>query len=131
MDQKLSLSEYTAREIRAHLGRERISVSELARRLGWSQSYLARRVDGRVAFDLNDLERITDELGIRILDLLPVGDVANTLRNRGSAESARSRSVSADRPPREPGRQRTRPAGMAPKPSTRRPVMLSRPLPAF
>ncbi|WP_428964486.1 helix-turn-helix domain-containing protein [Micromonospora fluostatini] len=76
---KTTLREYTAGELRARLARERISVTALARRLGWSQSYLARRVDGRVAFDLDDLEKVADELGIHVADLLPTPSTANTL----------------------------------------------------
>lgn len=123
----VSLREYTAGELRAHLARERISVSALARRLGWTQSYLARRVDGRVAFDLDDLEKVTAELRIQVADLLPHVTAANTLRDRHSAERPRSAAVSSTRPPARPARQSTRPARTTPAADTRRPSMLPRP----
>lgn len=61
-----TLNERVATEVRAELGRQRISVNELARRLGWSQPYLARRVSGVVALDLTDVERISAELGVSV-----------------------------------------------------------------
>lgn len=66
-----SLREQTAGELRAQLARRRISASELARRIGWKQPYMARRIDGRVALDLDDLELIAQALGIAVTDLLP------------------------------------------------------------
>lgn len=65
-----TLNERVATEVRAELGRQRISVNELARRLGWSQPYLSRRVSGTVAFDLTDLERIANELRIGVTALI-------------------------------------------------------------
>jgi len=131
-EKKPSLSQYAAREIRRHLGGERTSVAALARKLGWTQSYLARRVDGRVAFDLDDLEKVAAEIGIRVMDLLPTEDAANTLRNRDLTDSPRSAAISphgtTDRPPSAPNRQRTRPARTTPKAGTRRPAFIARPV---
>lgn len=70
---RTSLREQAAEELRALLARRRMSVSELARRLGVAQSYMARRVDGRVALDLDDLESIAAILGVEVADLLPKG----------------------------------------------------------
>lgn len=70
------LRELTAGELRATLARKRISAAELARRMGWAQSYMARRIDGRVALDIDDLEAIARILEVNIIDLLP---------NRGQA----------------------------------------------
>ncbi|TDC01859.1 XRE family transcriptional regulator [Micromonospora fluostatini] len=127
---KTTLREYTAGELRARLARERISVTALARRLGWSQSYLARRVDGRVAFDLDDLEKVADELGIHVADLLPTPSTANTLPNPVSAKKARSAATSPKRSTRATHRPPSRPGGTTPRADTRRPAMISRPLPA-
>ena len=66
-----TLRELTAAELRATLARRRISAAELARRLGWSQAYMARRVDGRIALNMDDLDKIRAELGISLDDLLP------------------------------------------------------------
>lgn len=66
-----TLREEAAGELRALLARRRISASELGRRLGWKQSYMARRIDGRVALDLDDLQAIAAALEVPVLDLLP------------------------------------------------------------
>jgi transcriptional regulator with XRE-family HTH domain len=66
-----SLREETAGELRALLARRRVSASELSRRLGWKQSYMARRIDGRVALDVDDLQAIANALQVSVLDLLP------------------------------------------------------------
>jgi DNA-binding Xre family transcriptional regulator len=66
-----SLREETAGELRALLARRRVSASELSRRLGWKQSYMARRIDGRVALDLDDLQAIAHALEVSVMDLLP------------------------------------------------------------
>jgi transcriptional regulator with XRE-family HTH domain len=68
-----TLRELVAGELRATLARKRISAAELARRLGWSQSYMARRIDGRNALDMDDLEGIAEILEVTIADLLPRG----------------------------------------------------------
>lgn len=66
-----TLRERTAEEVRALLARKRISATELARQMGVSQAYVWRRLDGRTAFDLDDLERVALLLGVPILTLLP------------------------------------------------------------
>lgn len=53
------LREHAAGDLRAELAREQMSALELARRLGWKQAYVYRRVDGSVALDLDDLEAIS------------------------------------------------------------------------
>ncbi len=129
-EKKPSLSEYAARKIRGHLGEERISVAALARKLGWSQSYLARRVDGRVAFDLDDLEKVAEEIGVQVTDLLPTKDIANTLRNCAPTKRPRSKAVSSSRPARAASRPPARPTGATPRADTRRPAMMPRTVPA-
>lgn len=126
----MTLREYTAGELRAHLARERISVSALARRLEWTQSYLARRVDGRVAFDLDDLEKVAGELGIQVIDLLPHKETANTLRNRASAKRPSSAAPSTSRATRTTTRPPSRTDGGTARADTRRPAMIRRTLPA-
>jgi transcriptional regulator with XRE-family HTH domain len=66
-----TLRELTAAELRAALARRRISAVELARRIGWSQAYMARRTDGRIALDIDDLEKIATELNVPVTALLP------------------------------------------------------------
>jgi transcriptional regulator with XRE-family HTH domain len=53
-----------AEEVRAWLARRRISGAELARRIGRSQTFVAKRLDGRQAFDIDDLEMVANVLGI-------------------------------------------------------------------
>ncbi len=53
------------------LARRRVTATELARKLGKSQTWIWRRLQGEVAFDLNDLEAIADALGVTPTDLLP------------------------------------------------------------
>jgi transcriptional regulator with XRE-family HTH domain len=62
----LTLTETVAAEVRAELGRAKISSSELARRLGRSHSYLYRRIRGEVAFDVEDLSAIATELDVPV-----------------------------------------------------------------
>ena len=66
-----TLRELVAGELRATLARKRVSAAEAARRLGWSQTYMARRVDGRAPLDVDDLERIAEVLEVTVADLLP------------------------------------------------------------
>ena len=66
-----NLREEAAGELRALLARRRISASQLGRMLGWKQSYMARRIDGRVALDLDDLQAIAAALDVPVAALLP------------------------------------------------------------
>lgn len=56
--------------LRALLAARGISEAELARRLGFTQSYVSRRMRGAVAWDVADLTRITGHLGVPVSDLL-------------------------------------------------------------
>lgn len=67
-----SLNERVASEVRAEMGRQQLSVNELARRLGFSQPYLSRRMNGTVPLDLIDLEKIARELGVAVETLVAV-----------------------------------------------------------
>lgn len=82
-----TLRELVAGELRATLARKRISAAELARRLGWSQSYTARRVDGRNAIDMDDLQRIAEVLEVEPADLLPTRVEQGEGRLRGRYSS--------------------------------------------
>lgn len=65
-----TLREQVAGRLRAWLSFHRMSTAELARKLGWSQSYTTRRIDGRITMDLDDLEQISKALGISPADLM-------------------------------------------------------------
>ena len=72
----LSLSETVAGEVRAEMGRSRVSASELARRLGRSHSYVWRRITGDVPFDIAELSAIAEALGVPVSRLMPAERVA-------------------------------------------------------
>lgn len=60
-----------AAEVRAAAARRRISGSELARRLGKTQSWVSRRMVGDIPLGLDDLEGFAEALGVSPFDLLP------------------------------------------------------------
>jgi transcriptional regulator with XRE-family HTH domain len=59
-----SLRDRVAEEVRATLGRRRMSGAELARQLGRSQTFVQKRLDGRQAFDVDDIEAVARILGV-------------------------------------------------------------------
>lgn len=67
----LDMTGLVAEEIRAMLGRRRMSGRELARKLDVSPSWVSYRLTGTQEIGLNDLARIADALGVGIVDLLP------------------------------------------------------------
>lgn len=68
--QNVTAAQRTAANVRAEMARKRISQTKLAESLGWSQGAVSRRLSGRVALDLNELERIADQLGVTIFELI-------------------------------------------------------------
>lgn len=70
--QETLLSLQVAEEIRAWMGRRRISGAQLARRLGVSGAWISYRLTGTQPIDLNDLQRIAAALEVDYLDLMPV-----------------------------------------------------------
>jgi len=90
-----SLRDQVAEEIRVTLARRRLSATELARRMGVSQSYLARRMTGAQPLDLDDLDRIADALGVPVRQLLPGTD---TFRYSPTAKRMSSRVPPQRRP---------------------------------
>lgn len=60
MDQR-----YVAAEIRAELGRQDLSHANLASSLGWTEAKLSRRLGGKVAFRLTDINAIARTLGVK------------------------------------------------------------------
>jgi transcriptional regulator with XRE-family HTH domain len=65
------LTERVAEEIRAWMGRRKLSQAELARQLGVSKMWVSYRLNGTQPIDLNDLDRIARILGVGVADLLP------------------------------------------------------------
>lgn len=73
-------AEAVAAEVRAELGRQRKSGSDLAKVLGISPQSIGRRLSGEIAFDVAELSRIATWLGIEIKQL--------TLSDRLAASTA-------------------------------------------
>jgi transcriptional regulator with XRE-family HTH domain len=55
-----------AEEVRVLLARRKLSAVKLAQQLGMSQGYLSRRLNAVQPFDMDDLERIADALGVPV-----------------------------------------------------------------
>jgi len=81
------LRDYIATEVRAQLARNRVSVREAARRLGWGQTVLNRRVVGERAFDADELGQLARLLGVPIERFFP-DDLRSGVRT--AAPSTRS-----------------------------------------
>lgn len=72
----MALSQAVRESITAELNRQAVSQRELARRLGFSQQYLWRRLSVAERADLeftpSELERIAEVLGVPVSQFLPV-----------------------------------------------------------
>lgn len=60
-----------AANVRAELARRGRSATNLAASIGMSQSAMARRLAGQIAFDVNDLGAVATELDVPLSVLLP------------------------------------------------------------
>lgn len=110
------LSDVAAEEIRALLGRRRISQAELARRMHVTGAWLNYRLTGRQPIDLNDLQAIASVLGVAPVQLLGIVGAAKVTAEQVRKVNLFSRSVS--RPP-APSDSSTRPTARRSKPSSR------------
>jgi len=59
-----------AAEVRAEMGRQKLSQMGLAAALGASQAWLSRRLNGTVAFATDELERVAEVLGVPLGQLV-------------------------------------------------------------
>lgn len=66
-----TLSERVAEEIRAWLGRRRMSQAQLSRQMGQSQMWVSDRLRGIQPIGLDDLQRFAAALDVEVHDLLP------------------------------------------------------------
>jgi transcriptional regulator with XRE-family HTH domain len=66
----MALSRLVKESINAELTRQRVSQRELARRCGWGQPYLWRRISTAEKADMeftpSELEKIADALGVPV-----------------------------------------------------------------
>lgn len=67
---RITLREAVAATLRSELARNRISASRVALAIGKDQPWISRRLTGQVAFDLDDLDAITEVLGISPSELM-------------------------------------------------------------
>lgn len=67
----LAVRQYVAGEVRAELARQRISVSEAARRLGWGQSVLQRRIVAERPFEAEELVKMARLLDVPVERFFP------------------------------------------------------------
>jgi transcriptional regulator with XRE-family HTH domain len=125
----LPLSVRVAEEIRVMLARRRMSGRELARRLDVSPSWVNYRLTGAQPIDLNDLERISEALGVTVFDLIPRSAGQSDITPR-YAQVDQSDEVEVT----QKRSDRTRPGGVGRPPnvpsSSRRPSFLRKPIPA-
>jgi hypothetical protein len=59
-----------AASVRAHLAVAKISASNMATRIGMSQPAMSRRTNGSLPFDIDELDAISAELGIGVIELM-------------------------------------------------------------
>lgn len=64
------MRDVVAGEVRAHLARRNIKQTELAEALRRDQTWLSRRLLGKVAFDVDDLATICEVLHVSMAELL-------------------------------------------------------------
>jgi transcriptional regulator with XRE-family HTH domain len=67
---RASLNQAIAGEIRAELGRQNVNQAQLARRLGWTQARVSRRLRDVSDFSTAELEQICAALDVELIDLL-------------------------------------------------------------
>jgi transcriptional regulator with XRE-family HTH domain len=77
-----TLAETVAAEVRAEMGRQRMSTASLAQALNVSHMYLSRRLglprdDQPIPLDLADLEGIAKALDVPVSQLLPAEQPAS------------------------------------------------------
>jgi transcriptional regulator with XRE-family HTH domain len=75
--------EAVAAEVRAGLARQKLSGVRAARKLGWTQNYISRRLSGSVPFDVTDLVAIAELLDIPVTRFF---EVREGIAVRGSVE---------------------------------------------
>ena len=61
-----SFNEIILAEIRAEMGRQRVSQRELGRRLHWSSTMTHRRLTGRTPLAAESLQQIAEALGVPV-----------------------------------------------------------------
>jgi transcriptional regulator with XRE-family HTH domain len=117
-----TLSDRVAEEIRAWMGRRRVTGATIAKELGVSAAWISYRLSGRQPIDLNDLAAIARVLDVPVADLLPAD-----IRAAGAAASINRTSTRPrdNRPATRRERRVTDPAPPVPPSAVRRPQRIS------
>lgn len=99
--QPASLRGRVAEEVRVALTRRRMSATELAKRLGKSQTWIWRRLSGETAFDMDDLERVGAVLEVDPASFIPTGTFlgGEAVRSSSWLRSAAASTRAVARPP--------------------------------
>lgn len=66
----MDTSALAAGNVRAEMGRRQVSRVEMAHRLGVSDMWVGRRLNGQVAITVDDLGRMAEALEVPVVDLL-------------------------------------------------------------
>lgn len=65
-----NVNEAVAAEVRAAMGRRRVTQTQLAARLHLSQPAVSRRLHGEISFNVEELVTVADMLGVTVSDLV-------------------------------------------------------------
>jgi hypothetical protein len=88
-DEGLNVSrESVAGEVRAQLARRRRSARSVALELGWTQPYMSRRINGDVAFDVDDLAALAELLDVPVISFFQGPVYGGQLRKQPLAAAA-------------------------------------------
>lgn len=82
-----SYSEQVAGEVRAAIGRANLTQSAVSAKTGISGATLSRKLSGKVAFDVEELNLIAQALGLVTYELMP--------RTRPAAQPAAEMAVAS------------------------------------
>lgn len=68
---QITPAQRVAAEVRAEMARQNKSQHDLTEALGRRRMYFSRRLNGDVAFGIDELYQIAGWLGVDVLDLIP------------------------------------------------------------
>lgn len=85
------VNEHIAEEIRALMGRRRVSQKQLGEFLGYTQGTMSKRLNGSKSWTIDELDAIAGYFSVGLADLLPPldregpGEAGGQARNRWSS----------------------------------------------
>jgi transcriptional regulator with XRE-family HTH domain len=82
-----ALRDRVAEEVRALMGRRRVTGAELARAINVPQASLQRRLSGRYPFDVDLLEQIATYFRVPVVTLFPSPEAAQGITLKSSRPS--------------------------------------------